>query len=416
MLTRNYFGGIVILVAALAASVFQVPYSSASISLSETPAVFQMGRSTVHARLVRRSSGFSTLGEVVADSPQHPAETGEFRIMEITPAVASGTAWLLSGDFTGRLRRLSGLKAALGLDAEIPASGVVTDTVGSPYAFTVMRQQRTDFSVSPSFRIYPNDWLSFGLRYKLLMAASASATSRLTTDNPTAAVTLNSGPVGALLVSASVQAGDQEFEVRFRQKSRSGMAQEVFTSVELASGVSMSQPVSLRTTTHFEPSAVSLRWLWRGSISWMAGLRYENWLEYEPPFLVVETRTANSRAIATKLPAVIMRNTLSPSVGIGKEFSDSTMGFLRYEFKPSPLVSTEANLLDSDLHSIGVELATEFTPDLLGESGVRCAVFADYGRFTKRFVERINPSQPGWPGYSFSGHTVLIGVGATLFW
>lgn len=369
------------------------------LAFASTPNPAEIKESALAAKFEQRFGNMSTLNDVVSDSEKFPTENGTWRVSSVTPEITRTQTWNLSGASKLGPSWGDGFPMVGGVFAQLPSGGTSRISIPSPFAFTALRYPSSDGDFMGSLCLRKSvlgDRLSLGIGHKFIFAAAAAASQARLGQAPTGRMELSTGPTGSWFFGISSTHGQSTISLLYAQKSLVRVTQTTTAEIPLSPGISASQKVNLAATTHWAPESIRVSNTERlGLLLFQASLTWENWRDFEPPFLKIVSGDTQSQN-----PDTEMRNTINPELKLSLPFQKHT-GSITYAFKPSPLLDIslqgEANLLDTDIHA--VTLAYQYQVSETFSVGTTIAF--DY--LTPRTVTKRQNDVPGSPGFVISG-------------
>lgn len=361
-------------------------------------------------------SSYAPLRGVVIDSPAFRTDSGNPRTGDYQLPGTSLALWSVGLGYPFSLPRALGRRAGLGVVLSGPFGNLRTFRAATPYDFSALRYGTSDAqfkgTASAAVELVPRS-LYFGAGVSFYITSAGTAEATVAANNPTGRlaidVGLNSAAVGGLYASL----GRTRASLVYRQEIAPRFQQEFMGRVQIGGSETLYQRFLFESTLYFEPHTVETEAQHDfGPVTGSVGLSYQLWTSYKPASLVATAPDAAGRARATELPALSLKNTVSPRLSLEAPFFEKRLVLaLGYTYRPTPLtsVSGPGNLLDSDTHVLGVSFqhrvaASEWLP------AFGWGLFGQYHWLNRRGVEKSAPDYVGAPRYEFSGTAYTYGV------
>lgn len=358
---------------------------------------------------VSASSGGATydpLGEIRLDGAAYRAGDGRDLFGEGSIPTRSQTLWTIGYEAPFRLGNHRG---GLGMVTSGPLRDVRKFVARTPYDFTNLRYGDAEGQLrgimAAGFEAIPGV-VAIGVGLNLYLSTAGVSDLTLVGKDPTGRmsldVTLNSSTVGGIWV----QAGRSRLGLVYREKVAPDFQQKFSGRVQLGGDPVLAQPVLVQSSLYFEPATWELEYQLNGEawrLAW--GLEYQQWNEYEPPFLIASSVDTSGNLVQTNAPPLALRAVLSPRVsGMWDVAPQWTVG-AGYSYRPSPVedLSGPTNLVDTDAHALGLSLSYGWGPWSLTLAG-------QHHVFEGRTVVKDDGTYIGAPGYTVSGSATAVGL------
>jgi long-subunit fatty acid transport protein len=370
------------------------------------------------------SSYYQPLTQVLVDSPKYRTQTATPQVQDFQPAGLHSTLWSVGFTYPFPLPRiLNRRKMGLGVTFSGPFGKLRSFSSGTPYDFSLMRYGTADTqfkaTVGSALEILTSH-LYFGAGLSLYITAAGAADAYVMTENPTGRlnldVGLNSAAIVGLYGTFATEGLKHHGAFVYRQAVRPTFEQQFTGSVQVVDGTtSLDIPALLRTSLYYEPHALELEW--QTDWDWAklsAGISYQLWSQYEPSILQIQATHADRSVSNTTLPALPLKDTFNPRASVEIPFAHQKRAAVSvgYQFRPTPItdLSGPANLLDTDVHVMGLGARYRFPETELVPFPVTVAIHGQYHLFNARQVVKNDPGYIGSPGYKFDGSAYTYGV------
>ncbi|MBI4402914.1 MAG: hypothetical protein HY537_02060 [Deltaproteobacteria bacterium] len=361
------------------------------------------------------ATSFGAIRGVIIDSPEYRTTDGVARIGDFQLPATHSVLWSFGMTYPFQLPKSLNRRAGIGVVLSGPFDKLRSFQASTPYDFFALRYGTSDNQfkgvMAGSVELWP-DHLYLGAGVSVFISTAGSADAMINSSNPTGRLLVDVGLNTAVVSGLLGRIGDSTASLVYRQAINPSFEQKMSGQAEAFRQPTVTVPFIARSSFYYEPHTFDLevqhdfQWL-KASL----GFSYQLWSQYQPSFLVLETKTADGQAQSTRLPAVSMRNTVNPRASVVVPiFADrlSAAGGYQYRFSPVEDLSGPANILDCDTHILGAVIEHR----LFEEStfSLSWALYGQYHLFVERKVAKANPQYIGAPGFQLGGSAFTYGL------
>lgn len=360
---------------------------------------------------------YAPLGVVVSDSRKFRTETGEDRRDPVSLENSSSLLWSAGFTHPFRMPHFFSRKAGVGFVFSGPFEKVRTFRAMTPYDFRSLRYGNSDQqfkgTLSASLELWPETFY-FGAGLSLFLSTTGAADAAITGDNPTGRLALDVGFNTAAIAGFYLRGEETSAGFVYRQEIQPKQKLTFDGKVQLGGQDVVEQPVLMQSTQYFEPGSLELDVQHRfPGLKVSAGLAWQQWSHYQPAFLVLTTKDADGTSHTTQVPALAVRDTVSPRVSLSVPLLRERLWVATgYQYRPSPLsdLSGPTNILDSNVHVAGVSASYSIPASENWFWPTTFSAYAQHHWLSRRRVDKADGAFVGSPGYDFSGTAYVAGV------
>lgn len=363
------------------------------------------------------SASFAPLSSVLTDSHLYRTQEQIDTVGDYAVPGKSHAHWAVGYQYPFSLGPVwEGHRAGLGVTLSGPFSKVREFVSLTPYDFTPLRYgsapSQFKAAVSGAVELLPSR-LFVGVGMNFYVAVAGNGDANVLQENPTGRLAVDVS-LNSRLTAGVYLVPSETFTCGFvyHQQINPRITQELSARAQILENTETFEiPYQMQASLYFEPHV--LEWemqKFSGPFTASAGLSYEFWNSYQPPYAVLTTRSREGAIQKTQYQPPPFRNTLNPRVSL----SYRTGRFVfagGYRFRQTPLIdfSGPTNLLDSNTHIVGLGLSYEIA-SVASLIPLRASLYGQGHFFESVDVEKSNPDYIGAPGYRIGGHGFFYGL------
>ena len=368
---------------------------------------------------------YQPLHDVLVDSPTYRTRSAQTLRDDYQLPGTHEALWAVGFTnpiFLAPLHRTAGL----GVTLSGPYSKLRSFSASTPYDFYSLRYGGSDSqfkgTLAASLEVWP-EHLYAGVGLSLFITSSGDADATLASPSPTGRLNVDIGLNTALVAGLFFKDGKTAVGLTYRQAINPQIEQKFKGVAQVGRGDgsgTIDLPFTFRTSLYYEPQVLE----WEIQHQWSAfkasaGVSYQFWSQYQPPYLVVDALDANQQLQTTQLPAIALRNTWNPRVSLEYGFFEGRLAVSAgYQYRPTPApdLSGGANFLDCNTHVVGLSVRHTIPAGSLLPWRTEWGLFGQYHRMVARTVEKAAADVIGSPRYDISGNAYAYGLSIQAEW
>lgn len=362
--------------------------------------------------------------DILVDSPQYRTRGGQLRTGTAQVPAVSNTLWSAGFSQPFVIPFLRSNRAGYGFSVSGPIKEFRKWLALSPYDFTNLRYGTSDVqfkgTLGLGLEVIPK-YFFIGGSLAVFLTSAGSSEVYLNTKNPLGRMSMDVGFNSAMVLGGYGNFGDTGVSLVYRQSVRPVFLNKFEGQMQVGTVDFANQPATVKSTLYFEPMVLEMdvqHQFERFVLS--AGISFQQWSQYEPSYLRVATMRMEpdgAREVSTTPPYTQFRDTWNPRASFEWRGSRHLRVGLGYQFRPTPVVdiSTMGNIVDTDVHVVGLATSWAFGPNESYKS-LLLTLHGQYHFWAPRKVVKADPDFIGAPGYTITGNAWTAGASiSTVF-